>query len=82
MVLGQRGGVGRAEGTEKWSAEGRNAILVTRTGWERAEKGPEGRRGTGRCLERQNQQLEPGAGAGARCWSALCSDKTLVFKPK
>lgn len=44
VVLGQHGGVGRAEG--------RNAILVTRTGWERAEKGPEGRSGTGRCLEK------------------------------
>lgn len=59
VVLGQRRGVGRAEGTEKWSAEGRNGILVTRTGWERAEKGPEGRSGTRRCLE----QAEPVSGA-------------------
>lgn len=57
-MLGQHGGVGGAEGTEKWSAEGRNAILVTRTGGERAERGPEGRSGTGRCL----QQAEPTAG--------------------
>lgn len=40
MVLGQHGGVGRAEGTENWSAEGRNAILVTRAGWDREELGP------------------------------------------
>lgn len=33
MVLGQHGGVGTAEGTENWSAEGRNPKLVTRTGW-------------------------------------------------
>lgn len=33
MVLGQHGGVGTAEGMEKWSAEGRNPKLVTRTGW-------------------------------------------------
>lgn len=33
QVLGQHGGVGTAEGTENWSAEGRNPKLVTRTGW-------------------------------------------------
>lgn len=81
MVLGQHGGVGRTEDTETWSAEGRNEILVTRTGGE----GREGPRG-------QEWDREVPAAGRASSWRlsrdwdqvlvALCSEKIPGFQAR
>lgn len=63
-MLGQRGDVGRAEGTEKWSVEGRNAILITRTQGRGQRRVQRAGGGQGGAWSRQNQQLEPEPGAG------------------
>lgn len=70
------GGVGRAEGTETWSAEGRNAILVTRTGG----RGQEWDREVPAAGRTNSWRLSPGLGPGA---GQLCAQKkTPVFQAR